>query len=123
MERLEIAATTDTPKVILDKVEGKFEISERSLPENALGFYSPITQWIETYFLDPNKNTPFTFRFEYCNTSSSKQVFKILSLLKGNSEKSTISILWLYKVGDEDIMSLGERCSKLLNMNFDIKEY
>ena len=38
MEKLELANTEDTPYLLFDKENNKFEISGRSLPEDAFEF-------------------------------------------------------------------------------------
>ena len=47
MEILNLEGTEDTPKIILDKKNGIFEISGRSLPEDSAEFYRPVLEWIE----------------------------------------------------------------------------
>ena len=54
MEILNLEGTEDTPKIILDKKNGIFEISGRSLPEDSAEFYRPVLEWIEKYSSDPN---------------------------------------------------------------------
>ncbi len=49
MEILNLEGTEDTPKIILDKKNGIFEISGRSLPEDSAEFYRPVLEWIEKY--------------------------------------------------------------------------
>ena len=47
-------ATADTPSVILDAERGIFEISQMSLPEDAVDFYSPILAWLREYAQNRN---------------------------------------------------------------------
>src|SRR5688572_31551773 len=72
MEILNLEGTADTPKIILDKGNGIFEISGRSLPEDSVEFYGPVLEWISNYAKAPNATTHFSFKLEYFNTSSSK---------------------------------------------------
>jgi hypothetical protein len=65
MEVVNIKGTDDTPKVILDKPNGIFEISGRSLPEDVNMFYEPILEWIDGYAADPNDHTVFSFKLEF----------------------------------------------------------
>lgn len=123
MEALIIEKTGDTPTIILDPANNKFLISERSLPENANGFYAPVFKWFNTYSENPDANIVFIFKLEYFNTASAKQIAKILLTLEHLSNKSNVLIKWFYKKGDLDMMSSGLRYSKLLNVKFDIEEY
>lgn len=120
MDALIIEKTGDTPKIVLDSANSVFEISERSLPENANGFYEPVFQWLNEYAANPNPTTRFVFSLEYFNTSSAKQIAKILLMLEKLSKSSDVSISWQFKKDDNDMMAAGERYSKLLNMKFDL---
>ncbi len=54
MDPLVIELGDDTPKVVLDKTKGIFEISGRSLPEDTVQFFKPILEWLRAYKNDPN---------------------------------------------------------------------
>src|SRR4051812_32584391 len=82
MEILNLEGTEDTPKIILDKKNGIFEISGRSLPEDSAEFYRPVLEWIEKYGSEPNGTTDFVFKLEYFNTASSKLIFNVLPALE-----------------------------------------
>jgi len=123
MEALIIEKTGDTPTIILDPANNNFLISERSLPENANGFYAPVFKWLNSYSESPDSDVVFTFKLEYFNTASAKQIAKILLTLEYLSQKCNVLIKWLYKKGDLDMMSSGLRYSKLLNVKFDVEEY
>ncbi|HRD40940.1 MAG TPA: SiaC family regulatory phosphoprotein, partial [Bacteroidia bacterium] len=56
------------------------------------------------------------FKLEYFNTSSSKQIFKIISLLKELSKTNSVAIKWYFDKGDKDMQLSGERFSKLCQM-------
>jgi len=123
MEALIIEKTGDTPTIKLDPANNIFLISDRSLPENANGFYSPVFKWLNSYSENPDTDIVFTFKLEYFNTASAKQIAKILLTLEHLSNKSNVLIKWFYKKGDLDMMSSGLRYSKLLNVKFDIEEF
>ena len=57
MEVLHFEGSDDTPAITLDKRNGIFEISGRSLPEDSAVFYEPVLKWIELYKKEPNVNT------------------------------------------------------------------
>jgi len=122
MENLIIDKTSDTPNILLDSLNGKIEISARSLPENAIEFYTPIINWVEEYSKNPSKETNVNFNLEYFNTSSAKQIAKILLLLKQLSNDNKVNIRWHYSADDSDMKSTGERFSKLLNLEFEFIE-
>jgi hypothetical protein len=106
----------DTPKVILDKDSNEFLIAERSLPEDAFEFYKPIFQWLEEYAKNPNQKTAFRFELEYFNTSSAKQLTKILLFLRNIN--TPVEVVWCYQIDDIDMLNSGKRFEKLTNLNF-----
>ncbi len=123
MKALEIQATADTPKVILDKDKNYFEISGLSLPEDAIEFYKPIMKWLEDYSDNPNDETTFNLKLEYFNTASSKQIIQLLLFLEKLNTKTKVKIRWHYKDIDEDMHDLGEEYSEIIKVNFDLVEY
>jgi hypothetical protein len=121
MQILSIEKSEDTPKIMLNKEKGIFEISGRSIPEDATAFYKPILEWIEEYKKSPNATTNFTFKFEYLNTSSSKLIQEILSAIEG---EEGVTVIWYYKTGDDDMKEVGEDFSSLASgVPFEFKPY
>lgn len=117
-----IESREDTPKVIFDTANKFFEISARSLPENAIGFYEPVLLWLNEYYNSPLELTVFNFKLEYFNTASAKQLAKILLILENLAKKSKVIINWYYKKEDTDMFASGTRFSKLIDLNFNLIE-
>jgi hypothetical protein len=120
MEILNLEGTEDTPKIILDKKNGIFEISGRSLPEDSAEFYRPVLEWISTYAKEPNGSTEFAFKLEYFNTASSKLILDVLSALE---DIQNMKILWYYHEDDEDMEEAGQEFSELVEIPFEFKTY
>lgn len=120
MEILQLEATEDTPKIILDNQNGIFEISGRSLPEDSAEFYAPVLEWIENYTANPNPATIFSFKLEYFNTASSKLILDVLSALE--DIKGT-TIHWYFHDDDEDMEEAGQEFSELVEIPFEFKPY
>lgn len=120
MEILNLEGTEDTPKILLDKSNGIFEISGRSLPEDSAEFYQPIIQWLDDYASDPNPSTDFVFKLEYFNTASSKLILDVLSKLE---EIPGIKVNWYFHEDDEDMEEAGEEFSELVDIDFEFKTY
>ena len=112
--------TIDTPRVVLDAESGVFEISQMSLPEDAVDFYAPIINWLMEYSENPQKETVFNMKLEYFNTASSKQLIQILLLLGNLKGKTDIKVNWYYKEIDEDMQALGEEYSQIINLPFNL---
>ena len=121
MRNLVIEPTSKTPKVILNADLGIFEITGRSIPEDAIGFYRKILDWIEEYSKSPLAETSFKFQLEYFNTSSSKcllDIFRKLERMHKNGHKVTIR--WHYDADDEDMAETGQDYQALLDVPFEL---
>jgi hypothetical protein len=119
MRNLIIEPTSKTPKIILNADINVYEISGRSIPEDSVGFYRKVLDWIDEYSKNPNSETNFKFQLEYFNTSSSKcllDLFRKLEKLSKSGHQVTIS--WLYDADDEDMEETGEDYKALLDVNF-----
>lgn len=123
MELLLIEATEDSPKIVLDAANNVYQITGRSLPENAIGFYQPVFDWLQAYLQSPNSNVTFEFMLEYFNTASAKQIAKVLLFLEKLSSKSEVIVKWYYKPDDVDMLSSGQRYAKLINVKFEVLEH
>lgn len=120
MNTLSLEGTEDTPKIILDKDNGIFEISGRSLPEDSAEFFQPVLDWLEAYENNANGETIFNFKLEYFNTASSKLILDILSKLE---EIEGTVIHWYFHEDDEDMEEAGEEFSELVELPFEFKTY
>jgi len=118
-----IKATEETPEVLFDKAKNEFKISGKSMPENALEFYTPVQNWLQDYRANPNVLTKFDISLDYFNSGSVKQVFKILCLLEEITELGKeVEVSWYYKKGDELMLMKGVEFDKFLDINIDVKE-
>lgn len=122
MEPLKIEPTHKTPKVYLDPQENVFELSGRSIPEDSVGFYKHVLDWIDEYGKAPNANTEFKFELEYFNTSSSKNILELLKKLEAIHENGNkLKIIWYYDEDDEDMEETGEDYKALLTVPLELK--
>ncbi len=120
MEALIIEQTDDTPNVILDSAENKFEFSGRSLPEDVTTFYQPILDWIESYSDSPNNETNFVFKLEYFNTASSKILLDVMLLLVEMSDDGkSVKVSWYFREDDEDMEEAGEEYADMVDMTLE----
>ncbi len=120
MEPLIKEATVDTPRVVLDAEKGIFMLAQMSLPEDAVDFYTPVINWITEYARNPNEKTVFDMKLDYFNTASSKQLIQILLLLQSLKDRSEVSINWYYKEIDEDMQTIGEEYSQIIDLPFTL---
>ena len=118
MNPLNIAGTEDTPKIVFDKSQPALEISGRSLPEDAAGFFKPVLEWLDAYKASPNPTTALAIKLEYFNTASSKLILDIL--MKVESVPGA-KIHWYHFADDEDMKEAGEEFSELVEIPFEFK--
>lgn len=124
MEKIEIKKTDRTPKIVLDKESGIFEISGASIPEDAIDFFSPAIKWIEKYVEKPNPKSVFNFNFKYFNSASSKIILDfILRLREIQNKGKEILIRWHYEEDDEDMEEIGRLYGGVSNIPFEYITY
>lgn len=126
MDPLILEASEFSPKVVLDPVNNKFELTGESRPENAGKFYDPIVKWMEGYkailfwqkdkYGKSNKIT-FEFNLDYFNSTSAKHILDILKQIDSfYGEGHDALIKWYYFMEDEDMRDSGEEFSKLISV-------
>jgi hypothetical protein len=124
MQAIKIKGSDDTPNVILDKDNGIFEISGRSLPEDVAAFYEPILDWLETYAEDPLEKTIFNFKLEYFNTASSKLLLDVLLKLEDMfDDGKDVLVRWHFPDDDEDMEEAGEEYADIVEVPFEQVSY
>lgn len=122
MEHLQLEATPTSAYVNFNPTTGKIEMSGRSVPENPLEFFNPLTSWLETYRKEVAQPLSFDVKLEYFNTSSSKcllDVFKKILLMHRAGIQT--EIIWWCEEFDDDMVEAGEDYKEMLNMPFNIK--
>lgn len=124
MDAINLEATDETPKVILDPVNGVFEFSGKSLPEDVTQFYNPIMDWLEEYGESPNSESTFVFKMDYFNTASSKLILDILMKLEEiHEEHENITVEWHFRDDDEDMEEAGEEYADIVEVPFKQVSY
>lgn len=116
-----IESSEVTPDIILDKDSNTFVIKGKSLPENPIGFYKPVLDWIDEYAIQPNPKTEIEFKMIYFNTSSSKVFLDIMKKFEAiNRGGSNCVINWYYKDDDEEMLEAGEIYAERVNLPFNL---
>ena len=121
---LNISATADKPEVNLNPQQNTFEISGKSLPEDARLFYDPIIEWFEDYTNKPNDLTEFNLKLNYFNSSSARKIVELLSVLeKLKEDGKEARIIWHYKSYDDIMRERGEEVKMVLDIPFELRPY
>lgn len=122
MSALIIDATNETPRIHFDADNNLFEISNKSLPEDADEFYQPVLNWLENYKLKPNEKTNFSFKLDYYNTASARYIIRMIKILDNISQKHQVKVFWYYREIDEDMQAMGEEYLEMTNLEFELVE-
>lgn len=125
MDSLNIDAQEFTPRVTFTEQDRTLIIEGMSVPEDTMGFYGPILQWLETY-VHHHKDQPFTMMIKliYFNTSSSKIIYDILSKVEKNKKSfSPLRIVWYYNEEDDYMYEAGANFSELVNLPFEFVSF
>ncbi len=120
MEKLNIEAGKETPKIHFDGETGYFSITGKSYPENVYDFYEPVFEYIELYQQNISPKTILEFNWLYYNTATSKVIMKIIMRLKEISPDFQIN--WYYKKDFDLIMEKGEEIKDILDVKMIIAE-
>jgi hypothetical protein len=119
MNALFIEESKATPKVIFNP-DGELFIQGRSLPEDPVGFYVPILNWIKNCSCE---QITLTLKLEYLNSSSIKQFFALLQLINENPKIITKTVNWYYEEDDEEWYDIGKEFETISKINFNYFEY
>lgn len=120
MTPLQIQATDKTPRVSFDPANGIFEISGKSIPQDAETFYAPVLEWVEEYVHSSPVKTRFVLNLEYFNISSSKRILFILYKLNELVDSSKdVSVTWYYTDTDEDMKEVGHDFAFMVRVPFE----
>lgn len=120
MDRLYIKATENTPKIDFNPTLEEFEFSGKSIPEDSLGFYGPVMDWLQAYSEAPGLVTNVSFKLDYFNTSSSKvllDIFYILEKVEG------VVVNWYYDENDEDMEETAMDFNEVLDFEIQLIKY
>jgi hypothetical protein len=121
MDALSIKATEDTPNINFDPATGLLEISGRSLPEDAAGFYKPVLDWLKQYASSAKGGSALAMKLEYFNTASSKVILDIFNIIEKIATDK--KVIWYFDKDDEDMQEAGEEFSEIVNIPFEYKTY
>ena len=123
MDALIIEPSAKTPKVVFDAEIGELLLEGRSIPENSLGFYIPLMEWLEDYSHVIKTEVTLQMKLEYFNTSSSKCLLDLFRKLETISNRGNkISVNWYFEKDDEDMMEAGEDYNAIVGLPFVLIE-
>ncbi len=123
MRKFHLDGSPKTPLIDFDPETGILELKGRSIPENSVEFYQPITDWLNEYETAPMKETVIEMKLEYFNTSSSKCILDFFKRLeKMNGQSTNVRVNWYFETDDEDMAEAGEDYQAIVELPFKIIE-
>jgi len=122
LEKYVIQEEDDTPEIFLDPEKGNMRFKGKSIPENAVSFYKPIIDWLNTYKEKPADHTQIEFKFDYYNTATDRQLVKILLILEEISKNNSVDLDWYYNTGDISMLNDGKKFKELIDLNIEVIE-
>jgi len=115
-DEIHILPTNTTPEIFLS-VKGTIRIKGRAIDESRSKVPDQITEWLDSYIVNPADVTRVTIALEFLNsfntiilTSTLKKISQILQ--KGKQ----LQIKWYYDEDDLDIFERGEYISATINV-------
>ncbi len=121
MENYYVDATKYSLKIDMNVKTGIIEMVGSSYPENVNGYFQPVITWLKQFITEINKEITLNFHLEYFNTSSSKCLLDIISILEDyHNNDNKVIINWHYRESDEDMLEAGEEFNEDIDieMNF-----
>ena len=112
----------DTPEVILNREKQQFSIMGQSLPEDSHAFYTPIIKWLVEYVQQPFDAFCFDIKLLYFNTSSAKEIAKILNILYNSPHHDKITVRWFYDFHDSENIDVCKRY-EIIPLRYEYYEY
>jgi len=121
MKKLIVEQTSNSPKVILDAENNRFEISGESRPPDAGEFYGEIIRWFEDYKAQDISNPAVVnLNFEYFNTPSARYILdlcKEIGIIRSKGRK--MEIRWYYDESDSEMHDAGHQMSRISGLPFE----
>lgn len=119
MEALKIEESIVSPRTVLDKERGVFEIMGNSYMSNPVGYYDTILDWLNHYLKDPLPYTKFVFNLEYANSTTKKLLYEIIcKLTELPKQNKQLEVVWYYSEDDEDMIDTGKHFEKSMKFPF-----
>jgi hypothetical protein len=111
----------DIPTFDFNPNSGILGISGRSFPENTVGVYLPLLEWLDTYVQNAAPETCIKFNLDYFNSSTYKAFLNILLRLeKLIDQDKKVKVEWYFNARDIDMKEAGEEFSELVDIPFTI---
>jgi len=120
---LVIKATRSTFGIEFLTSAGILRFSGDSYPENSSEFFEPLIRWVKRFVSIPHPKVRVEFKVNYFNTSSSKYLFLILSLLKNYQDLGNhVQFVWYVKSPDDEMIETWREIMEELQLKFTTQQ-
>ena len=116
MENKIINASEFGPEIILE-TSGTIKITGKSRMEDAAVFYKVVHEWLADYLKLPQSQTVIHIELSYFNSSSAKQLLKLLMDI--DSASCDAKILWIYPANNDTLLERGQEFEIMLDIPFE----
>lgn len=112
----------DRPGINFNGDTGVLEIEGRSLPEDAIVYYSPAIDWVKDYALNPKPKTVFELNIHYMNSASAKRIVDMLEILDGVKKQGFgVEVVWKYRAEDDECLEEGYGMARMCEIPFSYR--
>lgn len=117
-------ATSKSPRIELDPVEGRLSIVGCSIPENADKTYGPVLDALEVYLSSPSPRTLVSVELIYFNSSTAKYLLDLLKVLEDahGAGRTKVALEWRHAASDLDMIEAGKDYRDLLDFPVKLVE-
>ncbi|MCG8573488.1 MAG: DUF1987 domain-containing protein [Flavobacteriales bacterium] len=115
---LHLESTTKSPEVYCNSENGEVMIKGVSILEDAVSFFTPLKEWIQSYAQFPKNNVNFTLDMEYYNTSTSRVLLDLFRIFLPKEGDHGCKIVWFYDEDDWEMREAGEEYKLILGDTF-----
>ena len=112
-KQIKIEKDKETPGVLFQLETGELEIKGRSFPAEGVTFYKPIIDAVDEITSD---KISVKLEFEYANTSTVREIIKLLKKVKSTGKKS--KVIFISEEGDSDMQEFGEDLEQISGLPF-----
>ena len=124
LKPLKIHSKNFLPFIHFDKENSIFKLEGKSIPEDSASFYEQVFDWLDKYAKAPNKETIFTLKLDYYNSSSAREIANIIKHFDEMYQKGhNVKVKWLFNPDDEVMKENGEDFSILFSVPITIESY
>ncbi|WP_317897997.1 DUF1987 domain-containing protein [Aurantibacillus circumpalustris] len=116
----ELAATANTPKIVLDPIDGKVIISGSSSPFSPTNFFTPILEWFDNHRKLGDKPLEIYIILDYFNTYTSKFLVQLCRKCDAMAKEGKgPKIFWYFDPEDTDMREFGEHLGGIYKKGFE----